>query len=65
MGGVQEWGVGRRWEEPGPGETLNILSSRVMSILENARSCRVGTGVKGLQRGGEVNEEAAERSDKR
>lgn len=57
--------MGRRWEEPGPGETLNILSSRVMSILENAHSCRVGTGVKGLQRGGEVSEEAAEWSDKR
>lgn len=32
MGGVQEWGVGRRWKEPGTRETPNILSSGVMSM---------------------------------
>lgn len=47
MGGVQGWGVGRRRkEEPGPGEILNIVSSGMMSVLENTLSCSVGKGLK-------------------
>lgn len=41
----------REEEEPGPGERLNILSSGVMRILENAHSCSMGNGLKGFKRG--------------